>query len=62
MMNENVKLSKTRALAAKLIYAALTILRDNDNEMPMKELVELNVPKPSAPIPKEEDYYKRHDW
>lgn len=39
-MSENVKLSKTRALAAKLIYAALTILRDNDKEMPMKELVE----------------------
>jgi restriction system protein len=39
-MTENKKLSPTKALAAKLIYAALTILHDNEKEMPMRELVE----------------------
>jgi restriction system protein len=33
------KLPRSRALAAKLIYAALSILRDNGKEMPMRELL-----------------------
>ncbi|MBX7214723.1 MAG: restriction endonuclease [Thermoflexales bacterium] len=32
--------SRTRPLAAKLIYAAMTILRDNGKEMPMRELLD----------------------
>lgn len=38
-MNTTKKLSRSRALAAKLIYAALSILRDNGKEMPMRELL-----------------------
>jgi restriction system protein len=33
------KLPRSRALAAKVIYSALSILRDNDKEMPMRELM-----------------------
>ncbi len=38
-MNIQKKLPRSRALAAKLIYAALSILRDNGKEMPMRELL-----------------------
>ncbi len=38
-MVNNKKLSRSRALAAKLIYQMLTILRDNGKEMPMRELI-----------------------
>jgi len=38
-MNIQKKLPRSRALAAKLIYAALSILRDNGKEMPMRELM-----------------------
>lgn len=38
MANEK-KLSRLRALAAKVTYAALSILRDNGKEMPMRELM-----------------------
>jgi restriction system protein len=34
------KFSPTRSLAAKLIYSALTILRDNAKELPIRELLE----------------------
>jgi restriction system protein len=34
------ELAPTKALAAKLAYAALTILRDNDKQMPMRELMD----------------------
>jgi len=33
-------LSRSRALAVKVIYAAMTILKDNGKEMPAKELME----------------------
>ena len=33
------KLPRSRALAAKLVYSALSILRDNGKEMPMRELL-----------------------
>ncbi len=33
------ELSKSRALAARLVYAALRILKDNGKEMPMRELM-----------------------
>jgi restriction system protein len=33
------KLSRSHALAAKVIYAALTILRDNGKEMPIRDLI-----------------------
>jgi restriction system protein len=39
-MSGQRKLSPTRSLAAKLIYAALTILRDNAKELPIRELLE----------------------
>jgi restriction system protein len=45
-MTEKTKLSRSRTLAAKLIYSALSILRDNGKEMPMRDLmarVEQNV-------------------
>ena len=38
MPNEK-KPGKSRALAAKVIYAAMGILRDNAREMPMRELM-----------------------
>lgn len=38
-MGESRKLSRSRALAARLIYAALSILRDNGKEMPLRELL-----------------------
>jgi len=38
-MDANKNLSRSRALAAKLIYSALTILRDNGKEMAMRELL-----------------------
>lgn len=38
-MSNNKKLSRSRALAAKLIYQALSILRDHGKEMPMRELM-----------------------
>lgn len=38
-MADHKKPSRTHALAAQLIYAALTILRDNGKEMPMRELM-----------------------
>ena len=33
------KPGKSRALAAKLIYAAMSILRDNAGEMPMRNIM-----------------------
>ncbi len=38
-MSTQKKLSSSRTLAAKLIYSALSILRDNEKEMPMRELM-----------------------
>ena len=38
-MSNHKKLPRSRALAAKLIYEALSILRDNGKEMPMRELL-----------------------
>jgi restriction system protein len=38
-MNNAKKLSRSRALAARLIYAALSILRDNGKEMPIRDLL-----------------------
>jgi len=38
-MSNNKKLSRSRALAAKLIYTALSILRDNGKEMPIRDLL-----------------------
>lgn len=38
MANEK-KLSRSRALAAKVLYAALSILRDSGKEMPMRDLM-----------------------
>jgi restriction system protein len=38
-MSIQKKLPRSRALAAKLTYAALSILRDNGKEMPMRELM-----------------------
>jgi len=38
-MVEGKKLSRSRALAAKVIYAALSILRDSGKEMPMRDLM-----------------------
>ncbi|MGA3084262.1 MAG: restriction endonuclease [Thermodesulfobacteriota bacterium] len=38
-MSIQKKLPRSRALAAKLIYSALSILRDNGKEMPMRELM-----------------------
>ena len=45
-MDKPKELSRSRALAAKVMYSALSILRDNGKEMPMRELmsrVEQNV-------------------
>lgn len=28
----------------------------------MKDLIEMNVPKPRPTLPKEDEYYKRNDW
>jgi len=38
-MSIQKKLPRSRALASKLIYSALSILRDNGKEMPMRELM-----------------------
>jgi restriction system protein len=38
-MSAQKKLPRSRSLAAKLIYSALSILRDNGKEMPMRELM-----------------------
>lgn len=38
-MTTHKKLAPSRELAAKLIYAALSILRDNAKELPMRELM-----------------------
>ena len=38
-MIEKKKLSRSRALAVKTIYAALTILHESGNEMPVRELL-----------------------
>jgi hypothetical protein len=38
MANEK-KLSRSQALAAKILYAALSILRDSGKEMPMRDLM-----------------------
>lgn len=38
-MPDKLKLSPSRALAAKLVYAALSILRDSGREMPMRVLM-----------------------
>lgn len=40
MTNKTKELSRSRALAAKTIFAALTILKENNSEMPGKELIE----------------------
>ena len=40
-MSNEKKLSRSRALAAKVIYAAFTILRDNGKEMPMRDIIPL---------------------
>lgn len=40
MTNKSKELSRSRALAAKTIFASLTILKENDSEMPGKELIE----------------------
>jgi restriction system protein len=39
-MTSNKKLSPTRALAAKVIYAGLSILRENGKELPIRDLME----------------------
>jgi len=39
-MKPEKELSRSRALAVKVIYAAMTILKDNGKEMPAKELME----------------------
>jgi len=39
-MTSKKKLSPTRALAAKVIYAGLSILRDNGKELPIRDLME----------------------
>ena len=39
-MTAQKKLSPSRALAAKVIYAGLSILRDNGKELPMRDLME----------------------
>ena len=39
-MTNHKKLSPSRALAAKVIYAGLSILRDNGKELPMRDLME----------------------
>lgn len=39
-MTKDRELSRSRALAAKVIYAALSILRDNGKEMPIRDLIE----------------------
>ena len=36
-MDKAKTLPKSRALGAKVIYAALSVLRDNEKEMPMRE-------------------------
>ena len=38
-MTKDKKLAPSRALAAKVIHAALSILRDNGKEMPIRDLV-----------------------
>jgi restriction system protein len=38
-MSNDKKPSRSRALAAKLIYSALSILRDNGKEMPIRDLL-----------------------
>jgi len=38
-MSDNRKLSRSRSLAARLIYASLSILRDNGKEMPLRDLL-----------------------
>lgn len=38
-MTEEKKLSRSRALAAKVIFSALSILRDSGKEMPMRDLM-----------------------
>lgn len=35
------KLSKSRELAAKVVYAAMSILKDNERELPMREVMDL---------------------
>jgi len=39
-MTDQKKLSPSRALAAKVIYAGLSILRDSGKELPMRDLME----------------------
>ena len=39
-MTTTKKISPTRALAAKVIYAGLSILRDNGKELPVRDLME----------------------
>jgi hypothetical protein len=39
-MTSPKKLSPTRALAAKVIYAGLSILRENGKELPVRDLME----------------------
>ena len=39
-MTNPKKVSPTRALAAKVIYAGMSILRDNGKELPVKDLME----------------------
>ena len=39
-MTSPKKLSPTRVLAAKVIYAGLSILRDNGKELPVRDLME----------------------
>lgn len=38
-MSNDKKLSRSRVLAAKLIYSALSILRDNGKEIPIRDLL-----------------------
>jgi restriction system protein len=38
-MADEKKLSRSKALGAKVLYAALTILRDSEKEMPMRDLL-----------------------
>ena len=38
-MPEEKKLSRSRALAAKVLYSAFSILRDSGKEMPMRDLM-----------------------
>jgi restriction system protein len=40
LMTNTKKMSPTRALAAKVIYAGLSILRDNGKELPVRDLME----------------------